>query len=162
MTRRTRLPLWLAGLLLLASAACDSPFFGDDDSFQRDLLAEKRAVWAAEGGNSYDYTLELQCYCAPAAQLEESVRVSVRNGVVVSRTYTTTTPVAASAAVFDTYDTVPELFAVVEAAIRGDANVLQVGYHDEYGFPEVVNIDPSGSVNDDQRLFIVSDFTLVP
>jgi hypothetical protein len=155
----------LAGALLLAVAAagCDNPF--DNDRFHREELARARALWAREGGPSYTFTLELQCYCAPGTSLKP-VDVTVRSGQPVSRTYTKARPtdpsVTASAEVFGAYDTVDELFEVIEDAIDRDANVLQVGYNDQRGFPEIINVDLDGGTANDQRILLVTGLALTP
>jgi len=155
----------LAGVLLLAVAAagCDNPF--DNDQFQREELARARALWGREGGPSYTFTLELQCYCASGTSLAP-VSVTVKNDQPVSRIYKKANPadpsVTASAEVFGPYDTVDELFEVIEDAIDRDANVLQVGYNDAKGFPEVINVTLKGGVSNDQRIILISGFALTP
>jgi hypothetical protein len=155
--------LAVALLLAVAAAGCDNPF--DNDQFQREELARARALWSREGGPSYTFTLELQCYCAPGTSLAP-VTVTVKIGQPVSRTYVKKLPadpsIAASAEVFGRYDTVDDLFEVIEDAIDRDANVLQVGYNDEKGFPEVINVAMKGGASNDQRIVFISGFTLTP
>lgn len=153
---RTR---WIAApaLLLATLAGCD---LGNDDSFQRGNLAQARARWDSKDLTSYSYVLELQCFCAPASQLEP-VLVTVQNGAVASLQYwdedpTKRTP--APAAIFAPYDTVEELFDIVDDAITRDADVLQVGYDSQYGFVSALNVDYE-SGGDDQKLFFVTRFT---
>lgn len=143
-------------LLLATLPGCG---LGDDDQFQNQNLAQARTRWESKDVVSYSYILELQCFCAPASELEP-VLVTVRNGEVVSLQYwdpdpTKRTPAPAS--IFGPYDTVEELFDLVEDAIDRDADVLQVGYDATYGFPSAVNVDyqEGGS---DQLLFFVTQF----
>jgi hypothetical protein len=150
MTFRTR---WIAvpALLLAALAGCN---LGDDDGFQRRKLAEARTLWDRKDVASYSYLLELQCFCAPASQLEPVV-VTVRNGAVTSVKYEDGT--SAPGAVFGAYDTVEELFDMIEDAIDRDADMLQVGYDAVYGFPNVINVDyESGGT--EQKLLFVTEF----
>lgn len=156
----------LAGALLLlavAAAGCDNPF--NNDQFQREELARARALWGREGGPSYTFTVELQCYCAPGTSLAPVV-VTVKNGQPVSRIYAKAKPadpsITASAEVFGPYDTVDELFEVIEDAIDRDANVLQVGYNDLKGFPDIINVAVKGGASNDQRIVFISDFALTP
>ena len=156
MTFRTR---WIAApvLLLAALAGCD---LGDDDGFQYQKLGEARTLWDRKDVGSYSYILELECFCAPASQLEP-VLVTVQNGAVASVVYWDENPAErtpAPAAIFGAYDTGEELFELVEDAIDRDADLLQVGYDPEYGFPEIINVDyqPGGS---DQKLLFVTEFT---
>lgn len=150
----------LPALVLASLAGCD---IFDDDSFQNQKLAEAQALWRSRNVASYTYVLELQCFCAPAEQLRP-VLVTVQNGATTSLQYHHDDPAQrtpAPAEVFGAYDTVEELFAVVRDAIDRDANVLQVGYNQEYGFPEIINVDyhDGGS---DQKLLFVTRFTPSP
>jgi hypothetical protein len=154
--------LAVALLLAVAAAGCDNPF--DSDQFQREELARARALWGREGGPSYTFTVELQCYCAPGTSLAPVV-VTVKNGQPVSRIYKkepAAPSVSASADVFGPYDTVDELFEVIEDAIDRDANVLQVGYNDAMGFPEIINVAVKGGTSNDQRIVFITGFALTP
>ena len=156
MTFRTR---WIAApaLLLAALAGCA---LGDDDGVQNQKLAEARTLWDRQDVGSYSYLLELECFCAPASQLEP-VLVTVQNGAATSVVYWDDDPAdrtPAPAELFAPYDTVEELFEIVEDAIRRDADVLQVGYDRDYGFPNVINVDYQAG-GSDQMLLFVTEFT---
>jgi len=150
------LPGWLAHLLATVLGGC----LGDSgDDFQRDKLNEARTRWDGKDVSSYTYILELQCYCAPATQLAP-VLVTVQNGSPVSLQYWDEDPSKrkpAPAEIFGPYDTVEELFEFVDETIGKDPQVLQVGYDQDYGFPNVVNVDfkDGGS---EQMLFFVTQF----
>lgn len=149
--------MMVPALLLSTLAGCD---LGDDDSFQRQNLAQARTRWDSKDVASYSYILELQCFCAPASELKP-VLVTVNNGAVVSLQYWNENPnnrPPASASIFGPYDTVEELFELVAHAIDRDADVLQVGYNSEYGFPEAVNVDYEAG-GSEQLLFFVTQFT---
>src|ERR1043165_7968467 len=97
---------WIAApaLLLATLGGC----LGDDDSFQRDKLTAARARWESKNVNSYSYILELQCFCAPSADLRP-VLVTVQNGAVASIQYYHENPAQrtpASSEIFGAYDTV--------------------------------------------------------
>ena len=149
--------MMVPALLLSTLAGCS---LGDDDSFQRQNLQQARTRWDTKDVASYTYILELQCFCAPASELKP-VLVTVNNGAVVSLQYWNENPnnrPPAPAAIFGPYDTVEELFALVDDAIDRDADVLQVGYNSEYGFPEAVNVDYEAG-GSEQLLFFVTQFT---
>lgn len=149
--------MMVPALLLSTLTGCS---LGNDDSFQRQNLQQARTKWDSKDVASYSYILELQCFCAPASELKP-VLVTVNNGAVVSLQYWNENPnnrPAAPAAIFSPYDTVEELFALVADAIDRDADVLQVGYNSEYGFPEAVNVDYEAG-GSEQLLFFVTEFT---
>jgi hypothetical protein len=158
MKTRTRW-MMLPALLLATLAGC----LGDTDSFQRDKLSQARTLWDSKDVASYSYILELQCFCASASELAP-VLVTVTNGAVTSLQYWDENPTKrtpAPAAIFSPYDTVEELFNLIDDAIDKDADVLQVGYDAEYGFPNVVNVDYE-SGGSEQRLLFVTQFTPTP
>ena len=149
--------MMVPALLLSTLAGCE---LGDDDGFQRQNLQQARTKWDSKDVASYSYILELQCFCAPASELRP-VLVTVNNGAVVSLQYWSENPNArppAPASIFGPYDTVEELFDLVDDAIDRDADVLQVGYNSEYGFPEAVNVDYQAG-GSEQLLFFVTQFT---
>jgi hypothetical protein len=157
MTLRTR---WIVAPALLLASALTGCNFGDDDSFQYQKLGQARTLWDRADVSSYSYILELECFCASASELEP-VLVTVQNGAVVSLQYWDTNPAErtpAPASIFGPYDTVEELFELVEDAIDRDADLLQVGYDPEYGFPSIINVDyvAGGS---EQKLIFVTEFT---
>jgi hypothetical protein len=144
-------------LLLVALASCK---LGDTDAFQVQKLNESRARWNSKNVDSYSYVLELECFCAPASELEP-ILVTVQDGAVVSLQYWDENPAQrtpAPASIFGEYDTVEELFDFVADAIDRNADVLQVGYDAEYGFPNVVNVDYTAG-GSEQKLFFVTQFT---
>ncbi|HEU0297815.1 MAG TPA: DUF6174 domain-containing protein [Longimicrobium sp.] len=153
---KTRMKWMAPALLLSLLAGCN---LGDNDEFQRQNLSQARLRWEGSNVSSYSYILELQCFCAPASQLRP-VLVTVENGAVASLLYYHQNPAQrtpAPAEVFGPYDTVEELFAIIDDAIDRDADRLQVGYDQEYGFPDIANIDYE-SGGSEQILFFVTQF----
>lgn len=147
---------WIAAPVLLLAALAGCEGLGDDDSFQLQKLAQARTQWDSKNVASYSYIVELECFCAPASELEP-VLVTVRNGAVASLEYWDENPAKrtpAPAAIFGPYDTVEELFDLVEDAIDRDADMLQVGYDPEYGFPQIINVDYQAGGSEQKLLFI--------
>lgn len=148
---------WIAPALLLPLlAGCN---LGNNDEFQRQNLSQARLFWAGKSVDSYSYIVELQCFCAPADQLRP-VLVTVEDGVPTSLLYYHTNPALrtpAPASVFGPYDTVEELFDIIDDAIDRDAERLQVGYDPQYGFPDFANIDYENG-GSEQILFVVTEF----
>jgi hypothetical protein len=153
---KTRMKWMVPALLLPLLAGCG---LGDNDEFQRQNLTQARLRWESRSVESYSYILELQCFCAPASQLRP-VLVTVQNGAVASLQYYHQNPAQRTPApveVFGAYDTVEELFEIIDDAIGRDADRLQVGYDQEYGFPDIANIDYE-SGGSEQILFFVTEF----
>lgn len=132
---KTRFVRWMVApaLLVGALAGCDGVVGGDGDAVQREEYRSASARWEAANVSSYSYVITLICSCAPSGELED-VRVTVRDGAVVSRVYERS-GAPASAVTFGPYDTVEELFAAVRAGIDRDTDLLNVAYHATYGVP---------------------------
>ncbi|HEX6041953.1 DUF6174 domain-containing protein [Longimicrobium sp.] len=160
---KTRLVRWMVmpALLMGALAGCDGVLGGDGDEVQREEYRRATGRWEAANLSSYSYVLTLVCSCAPASELR-AVRVTVRDGAVVSRVYESNDPsqrTPASAVTFGPYDTVEELFAVVQNSIGRDADLLNVAYDPTYGVPLLLQWDPDSSDADDNLVFQVAGFT---
>jgi hypothetical protein len=159
---KIRLVRWMVvpALLMGALAGCDGLLGGGGEDVQREQYQVATSRWAAAGVSSYSYVITLVCACAPASELRP-VRVTVRNGAVVSRVYESNDPTQrtpASEAVFGPYDTVEELFRAVRNSIGRDADLLNVAYHADYGVPILLQYDPGSSDPDDNLVFQVAGF----
>lgn len=95
-------------------------------------LRASQSLWAGAGLSSYGYTVTRECVCPAAAR--EPVRVEVRDGAPASATVLAT-GAPAPPEHFGAFDTVEELFAFVEQAVRDDAFAIQATYDDTRGFP---------------------------
>jgi hypothetical protein len=146
-------------LLLAALSGCDG-LLSDGRDGQREQFSTASSRWDAANVPSYSYTLQLACDCG-IQSLQNTIVVTVQNGVPVSRVYQNTNPaVTAPENPFGAYDTVEELFAAVEDAIGTEADLLNVVYDPTYGLPVLLQLDPSSSDPDDHLAFQVTGFTV--
>ena len=119
-------------------------------------LGAARARWDGAGVDSYEITVRRLCFCF----LTDPVRIVVENGVVVSRTVTTTgQPLATREAEY--YPDVPGLFAIVQEAIR-EADDLDTAFDATYGFPTLISIDWAEDYVDDEVVYQTEGFTARP
>ena len=147
---------WLiAGLLLpgvVFSSSCGSP--SDSE------LARNEKLWQSRSLASYDFTLTRQCFCPE--EWRGPVNISVRNGTVTSVTYTTSGQ-AAEADRFGDVDTIDELFDVIRDAYEGNntfdqkAEMVNVTYHPELGYPQTIYIDVSTMIMDEEQGYTVEN-----
>lgn len=113
-------------------------------------LGRQRATWAANGFDSYTFTVRNGCFCP--VEWVGPFNVTVVDGAVVSvtRDGQDVTEFAAALEIL----TVDLLFDVIEK--NADADHLEVIYN-ELGYPTLVNIDISFNTADEESYITVSD-----
>lgn len=121
-------------------------------------LRAARAEWERQGIDSYRYTIRRSCECLPEATAP--ARVEVRGGRTVS-------VVAAAGGrqlrpeVFEQYDTVEELFAVIEEAIARDPYRFTARYDARLGYPLEYSVDFDREHADDEGSLVITDFEVI-
>ena len=129
--------------------ACDGP-----TAPERKLQAA-RLKWERTRPAAYTITVARFCFCTQEGS--GPVIVSVRDGVVESRTY-----VDNGAAVAPTdagnFPTVDGLFEVIEDARRQGAYAINVTYDPARGFPVVISIDYERATADDELTYRATNF----
>ena len=133
--------------LLLAVAACS----GSAATGPQAELHDARSRWVAQAPASYSMVVNRLCECLP--EMADRALITVRNGVVESRRYVANgndvPPEYASG-----YPTVPEMFAMIEEAMRNDVRPIEVQYAPA-GYPTRISIgDPAV----DAPVILVSEF----
>jgi hypothetical protein len=126
-------------LAVVAVAAVVGADRGSDRSGD---LAGARRRWTSQGADDYRYRVRLSCFCGAEVTRPATVRV------VAGRPRSTRTALR-------DYDTVDELFALIERA-RADANVVEVRYAPDTGVPIHVYIDWRANTSDDELTLTVS------
>jgi hypothetical protein len=109
------------------------------------------------GVDSYDVTVRPVCFCG----FVEPVRVSVRDGVVVSRIIESSGE-ALPAQYASSYPDVPGLFAIIERAREKGAEHIDTHFDESYGFPTGIWIDRKASLADDEIGYRVEEFEVRP
>ena len=131
-------------LALLAALSGCLPFTGPDES---DRLDTARARWAGFGQHDYIYEVSRSCECLPPAG--RTVEVTIFGDQVTSARYVDT-GAAVEAALLPNLPTVPDLFAMVRAAIDGHAAMLAVEYDADDGHPRRISVDLDKAYVDDE------------
>lgn len=118
-------------------------------------LRAAEARWSQRGLASYDITVSRGCECLPDAT--RPAVVSVRDGIVTSRTYVSDgTPVGLAYA--ELYPTVEGLFRKIEDARRQNPAALDVEYDPVLGYPTRIAIDYNRQTADDELFYHAYDF----
>jgi hypothetical protein len=112
---------------------------------ERARLERARARWARQELRDYGYRLEVGCFCPPQVRGPHTLKVR-RGRPVRPRRFTAS------------YDTVPDLFEVVEDALDGRAARLTVRYDRRRGFPVSIAVDGRRNVADDEITISVGRF----
>ncbi|HEV2147955.1 MAG TPA: DUF6174 domain-containing protein [Longimicrobiaceae bacterium] len=152
---KNRLPL--LALVILALQACSGGPF--DPGQGRAELRAARARWERQGISDYRYTIIKACgECMP-----ESVapaRVEVRGGRTVSvEALFDARPIRRE--FFDAYDTVEDLFAVIEATLAENPYRFHASYDRRRGHPLSYSVDYDRQMVDDEGGFTVADFEII-
>jgi hypothetical protein len=139
---------WLAVVLGLGAACSDGTFTPQID------LAAAQSRWEAAGIMSYDFDLQVTCFCGATAL--GPVTISVRNGQP-SRVVSTDSGTVVDSLYFQSYLTVDRLFVGLGRILSERPAAFTAVYDAGLGFPADVSIDGDAQVADDElRLRILS------
>lgn len=141
-------------LACLAAAAATLGACGGPTAPERQLQAA-RLKWERARPAAYTITIDRSCECTQ--EMSGPVVVSVRDGVVESRTY-----VASSVAVTPSYSglfpSIDGLFERIDDARRRRAASVDVTYDHAFGFPTAISIDYDRVMVDDELTYRATDF----
>jgi hypothetical protein len=151
--RRSALTL-LTVILAAGSTACDSIFGPGENTLLREQLAESERIWQQRAVSHYRMVVARGALYAEGYR---SVVLEVRNGQIISAAYADDeTPVEPD--VLAEHQTVPQLFNLVRSALDRRAPAIFVRYDDEYGFPNLIQIDFDVTRFGNDVYVAVSDF----
>ena len=139
-------------LLAIVMAACSTVPASEFD--------QNLAKWQDSGISHYTFDLMIGCFCV--FRDEMPLTIEVKDGEVVSITKANGSVVDASDPnyeFFQTYVTIDNLFAALEAEVSGGAAQVTVTYEPLYGYPTEAYIDRSQEIADDELSLQVSNFT---
>ncbi len=143
--------LLLLSAMVLMTAACDGDSVLGTAPEIRELTAA-RERWAGSEPAQYQYDYTRSCFCPTLT----NVRVTVRNGVVISARVIATGE-ELSPAERAGIPTIDGLFDVIESAIDQRAHELRVSYDAQMGFPMSIVLDYREMIADDEVYYEVKD-----
>jgi Family of unknown function (DUF6174) len=121
-------------------------------------LQFNRRLWEKKNIPNYRYTFSNGCFCIPDAR--GPVVIEVRNGKTTSITSVETgQPV--NPEFFQQYNTIPQLFNVIQDAIARQAFSLDVNYSAKYGYPTQINIDYNAQIADEELFLTIENFQIL-
>ncbi len=136
--------LVVAGLALSFVVPASAPAAQVDPAAQAELQAA-RELWASKGILTYSYRVRRFCFCSQ--EYTRPRKIVVENGKPVKRRETK---------VYREVDTVEDLFKEARATLDDDSS--SVRYDATYGYPRVINSDPSFMIADEEVSFTVRKF----
>ena len=124
-------------------------------------LAQNHLKWHNLNVTHYRFDLDVRCFCAFTGQMP--LTIEVRDGQVVSETDKTGQPVAPQFKdAFGKYDTIEKLFALLDAAKNGGADLVEITYDPQYDFPQSAYIDYMANAADDENRLTITHFEALP
>ena len=112
-------------------------------------------MWAAQGIDDYQYTLQISCFCIVDAT--RPVNIEVKDGQVTSITYADD-GMPADPVLFERYDSIEKIFAIISEAKAQEPARLDVTYDESIGIPESIAIDISEQMADEELYLEISGF----
>lgn len=137
----------IALLIVAWSVSCGNPLGPAEND-----LARATARWSAAGPASYDFDLQVSCFCV--ATTFGTVTVSVRNHQVVS-VVRSDSGTAVDSLDFQNVLTVDRMFATERGFLDRKPASFRADYDANLGYPTLVSVDPVASVADDEYSFQV-------
>ncbi len=146
--------------ITLVTAGCDSP------TVPLYEVAQRQALWTDREPDAYAFEVLRSCFCG--TEVTDTVTVTVRNGTVESRVFTTSgIPVEDVLAQWGVdiealFPDIDGMFAVLVETARRDPDVLEVRYHPTYAFPRLISADISRNIADEEFTLQVLAFRVLP
>ncbi len=142
--------LLVVGSMLLASQiimACD-------ESGEK-LLQSNMRKWEQAGWDRYSFVQKRQCFCAP--EYRKATRIFVDGGKVVNAEFVEGGAATVPAKVMADLTTIEDWFAVIRDAKERKADLLEVVFHPELGYPQKIEIDMRTRRADDEQSVVISE-----
>ena len=115
-------------------------------------LSEAEARWHARKPTSYEFAIEVRCFCPGLAKTPP--RFAVTNGE--PRALQDLEPETRK--VDEYYNTVEKLFTEIRRSFSFGKYRMVVQYDPELGYPRLADLDPKGDVIDDELVLKVTEF----
>jgi hypothetical protein len=141
---------WLWACAVLGTIGCSSPL----DNNEVLALAQARQRWASRGFDDYTFETRHGCFCPP--EITGPVRITVRQGTILSVTLLETGALLPPADLVHWY-TIEQLFARIPATAQQDG-VADVGvvYDQALGYPASIRVTPDEGILDAGESYSVS------
>ena len=140
--QRWKMP-FVVSLLFILSGCLIGDVLGNG---RQNELDDNRKKWLDAGIANYTYRQDRSCFCFFAGPAD----VSVVNGEIVSVRGFWPDTIDIALENFNIFDTVIDLFDMVDDAIDRNVHQLDVTYDQQFGFPTSIAIDYQENTIDDE------------
>jgi hypothetical protein len=121
----------------------------------RDNLGKAQQTWETRKPSSYEFTIEVRCFCPGTAKTPPVYRVTAGKSTVVGELD------AISQHFYESYNTVEKLFAAINRSLDRGQDRSTVEYDGDLGFPVLADLDPARNVIDDELYLRVTNFRVL-
>jgi Family of unknown function (DUF6174) len=125
-------------------------------------LAFAEAKWLGNKPATYEFTLKILCFCAPAPPGFEPIVFRVNNGVGALLTGSRMASVLGISSSDEKYSTVEKQFAFIRASLSERPYRVEIEYDSVLGYPRRVYIDPEQITHDEEYGFRIEAFSVLP
>lgn len=145
--------LWSLSLFALFAAS-----HIDTSVQQKDLrvaLADAQRRWEERRPSSYEFTIEVRCFCSGILKTPPRFRVTRGQPAAITELR------AESEELYGSFDTVEKLFSALERSLSRGQYRSRVEYDEELGVPVKADLDPQRWVKDEELYFRVTGFRVI-
>jgi hypothetical protein len=139
-------------VVLLLACSVSSGTWRDQEPSPETALREAEARWHARKPTSYEFAVEVRCFCGGLTKTPP--RFAVTNGE--PRSLQELEPDSRS--VYEHYNTVEKLFAAIRRSLSLGKYRMIVQYDADLGYPVIADLDPRFEVADDELVLKVTEF----
>lgn len=152
--------IYMLAIVLLLSA-CSSLFNDNEENATLDSSLNK---WGQENYSHYAFIVDRSCFCPggfyPAMVVVEADTVSTALDPNTNKPIPIDSLTGgADKSYSNFYPTIDDLFELIEDARQQDADILEVTYNDEFGYPEKIVIDYSTAMADEEISYTISGYS---
>jgi hypothetical protein len=119
-------------------------------------LERNRELW--NRSNIDDYRMTIKIFKTGHAAPMGAAMIEVRDGQMVSTTRVEGEWLGGYVEKCEPYDTIPEIFSLIEWAEKENPDELEVSYHPTLAYPTKVQMDPDRGTMDDELFWQVLQF----
>ena len=145
---------WFLRLALIVALPAVRPIPPQAGDLRAGLL-EAQEKWQARKPPSYEFTLEVRCFCWGILKTPPSFRVVSGDPSPVGDLE------GQPQEFYKSFNTVEKLFAAIDRSLASGHQKSTVQYDGELGFPLVADLDPSQVEDDDELYLRVTSFRVM-